>query len=66
MYVHQSERMILGTLGISVDESISDSQHSPYKTLKKYVAIQNYPQNVEQLTMHALSDDRSSWTAAAC
>ena len=36
MYEHQSERMTLGTQGISVDESISDCQHSPYKTLRKY------------------------------
>ena len=66
MYEHQNERMTLGTPGISVDESISDCQHSLYKTLRKYLQSRVICKCEERLlTVHALRDDRSSWTAAA-
>ena len=66
MYEHRSERMTLGTLGISVDESISDYQHSPYKMLRKYGNSRLSAKcDIKLLTMHALRDDRSSWTTTA-
>ena len=54
MYEHQNERMTLGTRDISVDESISDCQHSPYKTLRN-IAIKGCMQSLRKgysLCMH--------------
>ena len=66
MYEHQSERMTLGMPGISADESISDYQHIPYKKLRKSCNSRLSAKfEIKLLTMHALSDDRSSWTTAA-
>lgn len=67
MYERQSERMALGKLDISVDGSLSDYQHNPCKTLRKY-QNKNLPVQYEQvlLTMHALRNDRRTWTTTAC